>query len=195
MEAEMTTIPIPKPKSIIRSSIFNGEPDYEFWQKKEVWLLPDSAKLLCGRDPMSKYPGKPIYNQKLKVIDIIDQAFEATRNGRLRVVREALLPNHILVAPKEFLYWAGSAGFEIPAPFTDMCVREPEIVSTVPHDILKERMQAGAQVLWSVFPEMPIDDLIQHRGMKVVIGDDEIPGPVIFKWIEEFTPKNQDLRT
>jgi hypothetical protein len=182
-----------KPKSIIRSSIFNGEPDYEFWQKKEVWLLPDSAKLLCGRDPMSKYPGKPIYNQRLKVIDIIDQAFEATRSGKLPVVREALLPNHILVSPKEFLFWAGEIGFEIPTPFVDMCLREPEIVSTTPHEILKERMQAGARVIWSIFPEMAIDDVIHHKAMTVIIGDDQIPAQVIYKWIEPFTPRNPGI--
>ena len=177
-----------KPRSVIRSSIFNGEPDYDFWQKKEVWLLPDSAKLLCGRDPMSKYPGKPIYNQRLKVIDIIDQAFEATRNGKLPVVREALLPNHILVSPKEFLFWAGEAGFEIPAPFVDMCIREPEIVSKTSHEILKERMQASAQIIWSIYPEMLIEDVIRHKGMVIVIGTDQIPEVVIRKWIEEFTP-------
>ncbi len=182
----MTTLH--KQRSTIRSSIFNGEPDYSFWQKKEVWLLPDSAKLICGRDPMSKYPGKPIYNQGLKVIDIIDQAFEATRCGKLPVVREALLPNHILVSPKEFLFWAGESGFEIPSPFLDMCVREPEIISTTNHEILRERMQTAARVLWSLHPALSISQIIQHDSLILITGRDQIPPQVIRKWISEYAP-------
>jgi len=173
-----------------RSTVFNGEPDYKFWRSKEVWLLPDSAKLLCGRDPMSKYPGRPIYNKSLKVIDIIDNAFEATRTGKLLVKREALLPNHILIAPKDFLFWASSEGLEIPGPLEELCSREPAIESKLSHEILKERIQTVARTIWFENPSTTQADMIKHKAMSMIIGEDHIPENVIEKWICKLAPNS-----
>jgi hypothetical protein len=165
-----------------RSNTFNSLPDYPFWLSKEVWLLPDSAKLLCGRDPMSRYPGKPIYNKNRKVIEIIDLAFEATKEGHLAVQREALLPNHIIVTPKDFIYWASTLDLEIPDELKSLCVREPTIVSETNHEILKERVQTAIKVLQLTQPSLTLNEILVHEAFLNVIQQDQIPDSILQKW-------------
>lgn len=173
-----------------QNTTFNGEADYEFWIKKEVWLLPDAAKLLCGRDPLGKYPGRPIYNQTFKVIGIIDKAFEATRTGELPVKREALLPNHILLAPKQFLYWASKESFEIPKALQKLYRNEPSIVSDLPHDLLEDRVKTAARTMMYLDSTLSIEEISTHDVLKKIIGlKTSIPVTILRRWISEGSDK------
>ncbi|MEZ4743234.1 MAG: hypothetical protein R3B45_12445 [Bdellovibrionota bacterium] len=180
-------------KSFNRAKTFNGEPDYEFWKQKEVWLLPDAAKLLCGRDPMSKYPGRPIYNKKLKVIDIIDRAFAATKLGNLSVQREALLPNHILLAPKDFLQWAQYENLEMPDPLQELCSEASPTKEVTSHDIMKERVQTAAKVLWYNKPNLDKATVISHDAMQMIVGDETIPYDLMNEWISQIMPEKHNI--
>ena len=164
----------------------NSEPDYFFWKEKDVWFLPDAAKLICGRDPVNRYPGRPRYNTKHKVIDIIDMSFDAVRQGGLKPCRDALIPNHVQILPSVFICWAVERGLEVPEPLQELLDRDQEEFSL--RDMVKERVVTVARTLWTLEPELSLQQVTYHKAMKTIIGDEFIPPHHIEALIQSHKP-------
>ena len=151
-------------------------PDYGFWLKREHWKLPEAAKLICGRDPMARFTGKPKFNTKWRVIDIIDRAFDAVQAGQLRGDRSALLPVHVMVAPEDFLGWAKEFGLEIPGELQSDPTPEqsPEVqtrvYATAGPKINAHLVQVVARTLKIALPNLTNREIADHEAMKKVAG-------------------------
>ena len=166
------------------------EPDYRFWMEKETWQLLEAAKLLCGRDPLGRYPGRPRFNAGLKVIGVIDQAYEAVKEGALECVRDALIPNHVVLEPVVFLRWAASVGLAIPPGMASLMKEtKPETVPGILTDVARERAIAVARTLWMVDGQLSLSEVLSHRAMKYIVADERFTTTQLADWISEFQPQ------
>jgi len=161
------------------------QPDYPSWALKEHWSVTEAAKLLCGRNPHGKIPGPQFYNRELRVIDIIDRAFEAAQAGAIKVVRTALLPIHLLVDPASFLRWAMAQGLTVPEPLNG--IGEADAVRNRPLNeaLLKERVSTIAKTLWIIDASLTQLQVAHHTAMRVIVPDDELKMADRLRWIGE----------
>ena len=154
-------------------------PDYVFWMERDYWKLPEAAKILCGRDPMARFTGRPRYNTSWRVIDIIDHAFQAVQDGKLAGDRSALLPVHVMVTPLDFLQWARRESFEIPDQLRQR-LEDPDlsrqgatvgiVASRQPALISEKTVLTVAATLQMTHPELSFEQIACHQAMKVVGG-------------------------
>lgn len=166
------------------------EPDYRFWADKDTWQLSEAAKLLCGRDPLGRYPGRPRYNAAAKVIGVIDLAFAAVKEGTLPSVRAALIPNHVVLEPQAFILWASKSGLEIPCGLKRVLESEKSTngSSKILLDVAKERAIAVARTLWMVQPDLSLSSVLSHRAMKYIVADERFTTTQIAEWVTEYQP-------
>lgn len=165
------------------------EPDYHFWMQKDVWQLLEAAKLVCGRDPSGRYPGRPRYNTQMKVIGVIDLAYAAVKAGELPAVRDGLIPNHVLLEPKAFLKWSAAVGLTLPAHMQNN-EGPKETATGVLQDMARERAIAVARTLWMVDARMSLSDVLAHRAMRYVVADERFTKTQIAAWVSEYQPQS-----
>jgi hypothetical protein len=161
----------------------DGEPDYVFWVTKEFWQLAEAAKIVCGRNPLNKYPSKSLFNVQFKVLDIIDIAYEAVKKGELASVRNSPIPNHVLVKPQDFLRWGNAQGFEIPLPLQGL--GDSEESTSRFDDLIRERAIIVFKTLRIVFPRYTVEQIINHRAMHEIIGDEKVSHRKLRSWLSD----------
>lgn len=160
------------------------DPDYMYWRSKEVWTLSEAAKLICGRDPVQKYPTPQKFNKKTKVIDIIDIAANAVSAGELNSVRSALIPIHIQVRAKEFMVWVFANDFEAPEPLRSLAEDTPEEF-TDSESLIKERAITVARTLQAVDPTLTIVEIVLHPAMQLILADQRPRPEVLEGWLSD----------
>lgn len=167
-----------------RPSLQPTKPDYGIWALKDSWSISEAGKLVCGRNPHDKIPGPQQYNRERRVIDIIDEAFEAAQKGKIRVVRSALLPIHLLIEPASFVRWALDAGLAVPEGL--MTLAEQDAAPAVRAEaLIKERVTTVAQTLWFLRPELTIDEIVTHAAMRALVSDAEALMTDKLRWVTE----------
>ena len=162
-------------------------PDYLFWRSKDLWSLNEAAKLICGRDPIQKYPRPQTHNRGVKVIDVIDAAAKAAEHSQLPVVRKGLIAIHIQVHPPEFVRWALQTGYEVPDELRGLA--EQEVCEETPEDlVVKDRIQTVARTLWAIDPMMQLDQVFRHRAMRQIVGPNIVAYDQFVGWVAEYQP-------
>jgi hypothetical protein len=158
------------------------DPDYQYWQSKDQWSLNEACKIICGRDPVQKYPTPQTHNKKTKVIDMIDLATDDTRAGKLATLRDALISIHIQVDPGEFVRWASKSGFDIPPQLE--CLKE-EVVTRKDstNAVTKDRIITIARTLRVVYPDITDLQIHNHKAMRQIIGTELIPYSLFTSWL------------
>lgn len=161
-----------------------GSPlDYAPWLTREQWSVSEAAKLLCGRNPHAKIPGSQIYNRQRRVIDLIDQAFAAAQAGEMRIVRNALLPIHLLIEPASFMRWAIAQSLEIPPELQALGAEVPTTNATAA--AVQERVVTIARTLKLVEPELTIEAIATHKAMRSLVSEREASQQAILDWVRE----------
>lgn len=159
-----------------------NKPDYLYWRTKDQWSLNEACKLICGRDPVHKYPTPQDYNKGKKVIDIIDHATDAVRAKELRALRDALISIHIQVEPGEFVRWAISNGYEIAPDLEDLKGAAPGAAANV-NETIKDRILTIARTLMIVTPGITINEIHLHAAMRRQIGQEMVPLSTLENWL------------
>ncbi len=159
------------------------DPDYLYWQSKDQWSLNEACKLICGRDPVQKYPTPQTHNKKTKVIEIIDLATEDTRTGKLATMRDALISIHIQVDPGKFVRWAIEHGFEVP-PQLDSLKVEVTPQQDATNSITKDRILTIASTLRVVYPEITDLQIHNHKAMRKIMGTDLVSYSLFTEWLK-----------
>ena len=160
-------------------------PDYTMWAAKEVWSISEASKLICGRDPHGRIPGTQAYNKEKRVIDIIDAAFAVAKEGGMKVLRDALLPIHVLVEPGSFLKWALSVNLTIPSELSSLATMVDEAARVSEPQIIRERVIAIAKTLWVLCPTLTTAQIAQHEAMRQQVAPGEVTPANLQAWLLE----------
>jgi len=165
-------------------SQIKADPDYLYWQSKDQWSLNEACKIICGRDPVQKYPTPQSYNKKTKVIDIIDLATEATRSKKLVAIRDALISIHIQVNPGEFVRWAIEMGFEVPPQLNSLKIKQ-DIEINPTNAVTKDRILTIARTLRIIFPEITDLQIHNHKSMRLIMGSELVNYATLSGWLSK----------
>jgi hypothetical protein len=168
-----------------RKGAADARPDYAAWASREVWSVSEGAKLICGRDPHGKIPGTQAYNKEKRVIDIIDEAFAASKEGAIKIVRDALLPIHVLVEPASFLKWAKAQGLAMPDEFSALTAQVAQAEDSAESILLKERVVAIARTLWTIYPTLTTAEIAAHEAMRRQLPTSGMSPVSLSTWLTE----------
>lgn len=88
---------------------------YEYWLKRDTWLLRDEAvPLLLGLDPAR------IERTASDITELWEQARSAAEEGELAVYNRQAPVENWSVAPEVIYRWAGNREIPIPEPFSSL---------------------------------------------------------------------------
>ena len=168
-----------------RKSQSHSVVDYSVWRDKEYWSLSEAAKLICGRNPYDKIPTPQLYNKGVRVIDIIDRAFEAAQKGEMKVVRNGVLAVHSMVEPASFVHWAIDFGLEVPEQLKSMQKVNFAKNPALKEAMLRERVSTIARTLWIIEPQLTVGQIARHPAMLRLAPEDIVSSIDRLRWIEE----------
>lgn len=183
---------------------------FEYWLTKDRWQLCTAIRLM-----VQYYK----YNKTWKLYEDEDVAVSKYHDDMLNKLTSArgtnVFKNYLyetkiqskegveyinklniyetIIDPKEFILWLLINNYKVPYEFESYVGGydpEPILNQRQQDTIDKESCKRIAQTLWDIYPDMTIEDIVNHRAI-LVYGSGKLHENMLRRWVSQVDPREK----